>query len=106
MQVLDFDTVDARELFPGYHGRIVHSAQMTFALWDVEPGAAFPEHSHPHEQVVHLLDGEFELTAGGTTSRLRPGTMAVVPPNTLHTGRALTRCRIMDVFSPTRDDYK
>ncbi len=106
MQVMDFAKVDERELFPGYHGRIVHSDRMTFALWDVDPGAAFPEHSHPHEQVVHLLEGDFELTVGGATTRLRPGTLAVVPPGTLHTGRALSRCRILDVFSPAREDYR
>ncbi len=106
MQVLDFAQADEREMFPGYHGRIVHSDRMTFASWDVESGAAFPEHSHPHEQVVHLLDGEFELTVEGATTRLRPGTLAVVPPGALHTGRALSPCRILDVFAPPREDYR
>jgi quercetin dioxygenase-like cupin family protein len=35
-----------------------YSANMTFALWDIDAGASLPEYAHPHEQVVHLLEGE------------------------------------------------
>ena len=30
-------------------------------------GSSFPEHQHPHEQVVTLLDGELELVVAGET---------------------------------------
>ena len=37
-------------------------------------GAAFPEHQHPHEQTVIVLEGELELVVGGETVPLTPGT--------------------------------
>ena len=40
-----------------FHGRFVHSERMTFAWWRIEPGAEVPEHDHPHEQVVNVLEG-------------------------------------------------
>ncbi len=63
------------------------------------------EHAHPHEQVTQLLEGTFELTVDGVTTLLEPDTMIVIPPNAVHTGRALTPCRILDVFWPIREDY-
>lgn len=79
---------------------------MTSVSWNIAAGALLPEHAHPHEQVAHVLSGEFELTIGGETQRLGPGMVAFVPPNVTHSGRALTECRIIDVFHPVRDDYR
>ena len=70
MQSLNLDGVPARELFPGYRGRLVHSTTMTLAYWDVDAGAPAPEHSHPHEQILTLVEGEFELTVGDETESL------------------------------------
>jgi hypothetical protein len=36
---------------------------------------------------------------------LMPGSVGIIPPNAVHSGRALTDCKILDVFSPVREDY-
>ena len=68
--------------------------------------ASGPRPGHPHEQVIHLLDGEFELTVNGETRRMTTGNVAVVPPGARHRGTALTPCRILDAFAPAREDYR
>lgn len=98
--------LDEREVFPGFHGRFVHTDHMTFVYWMIDAGASLPAHSHPHEQVVHMFEGRFELTLGDTTRILDPGAVATIPSNTVHSGKALTQCRIMDAFSPVREDYR
>src|SRR5687767_1994188 len=103
--LFDWEKIEAKTIIPGFRAKFVHSANMTFALWDIEAGAQLPEHSHPHEQVVHQLYGELELTVDGVTTILRPGTVAVIPSNTVHSGRALTACHAMDAFYPLREDY-
>ena len=103
---VDLDDLETHEPMPGWRVHFVHSATMSFAHWTIEPGTALPEHSHPHEQVANPIEGEFELTIEGETQVLRPGTVAIIPPNALHSGRALTRCRILDVFYPIREDYR
>ena len=79
---------------------------MTFAYWEIEKDKPLPEHSHPHEQVTNMIEGEFELTMNAETKILKPGIVAIIPPNTKHSGIAVTNCKILDVFYPTRDDYK
>ena len=60
-----WDALEEREILPGWRARIAHSATMTFVLWAVDAGAVLPEHAHPHEQVIHLHEGAFELTVDG-----------------------------------------
>jgi quercetin dioxygenase-like cupin family protein len=103
---LDLASVPVREQMPGMRGRFLHSAAMTFVYWDIDEGAALPRHAHHHEQVVNMLEGEFELVVDGTPHRLKPGDVLAIPGNAPHSGRAITRCRILDVFWPIREDYR
>ena len=79
---------------------------MTVASWTITDGAQLPEHSHPREQVVHVLDGEFELTIVARTRRMGPGDIALIPSNVPHSGRAITTYRVVDTFHPVRDDFR
>ena len=103
---LPLTEVPSLERLPGMHGKFLHSGAMTFVYWDIEPGAGIPEHSHPHEQVVNMLEGEFELVVDGRAHRLKAGDVLAIPGDVPHSGRGITRCRILDVFSPVREDYR
>jgi quercetin dioxygenase-like cupin family protein len=98
--------ISEREIVPGYRARFLHSEKMTLAFWEIDPGAELPEHSHFHEQVSNVLEGEFELTVNGERRILTPGVAAVIPPDVPHSGKAITACRILDIFQPCREDYK
>ena len=106
MPFINLQDIPQKELVPGFRVRFVHSENMTFSYWEVDEGAVLPEHSHPHEQVTTQLAGEFELTINGETRPVRPGDVAVIPSHTKHGGKARTRCYILDVFYPCREDYK
>jgi quercetin dioxygenase-like cupin family protein len=79
---------------------------MTLAYWEVEKGAVMAEHSHPNEQVASVVSGRFELTIAGEPRILDSSSVAIIPSNTLHSGRALTKCRLIDAFYPVREDYR
>jgi quercetin dioxygenase-like cupin family protein len=102
----DLAALPEREVFPGFHGRFVHSDTMTFVYWRVDEGAAVPEHSHPHEQVVNMLEGELALTVAGEEHVLHPGDVVAIPGGTPHAARALGPSRVLDVFAPVREDYR
>jgi quercetin dioxygenase-like cupin family protein len=106
MSGYNLDDLPEREVFPGFHGRFVHSDAMTFAYWNIDMGAEVPAHSHPHEQVVNMLAGELELTVAGIPYRLRAGDVFPIRGDVEHAARALTACRVLDVFTPVRDDYR
>lgn len=106
MYFQNLDQINPREIVPGYRARFIHTKGMTLAYWDVDAGAALPEHSHPHEQIANVLEGEFELTVGGETQVLVPGQVAVIPSDVPHGGRAITNCRLLDAFQPAREDYR
>src|SRR5262249_50442314 len=98
--------LNEKEVFPGYKGRAIHTGTTTYMYWKIDAGASVPEHSHMHEQVVNVLQGEFELIVDGEVRSLKPGTVAFIPPNVKHSGHAITYCELLDVFVPEREDYK
>ena len=102
----DLKDIAEREIVPVYKARFIHSDHMTLAFWDVDPGAALPEHSHPHEQIANVLEGKFELIVDGERRILEPGQAAVIPSDVPHSGKAITACRLLDIFHPCRDEYR
>ena len=99
-------SLEPRELISGHHGRFVHSAHTTHVYWKIDAGAQLPEHNHPREQIVNVLEGKYELVVNGETYTLEAGEVLVVPGGATHSGTAHTDCRILDVFSPVREEYR
>ena len=106
MKHVELQNLEPREIMPGFHGRLVHSDNMTFVHWHIDADAPLPEHSHMHEQVVNVITGEFELTVNGENSIIVPREVACVHSNAKHSGKAITDCYIIDVFYPVREDYR
>ena len=88
---------------PGWNGRFLHSANMTFAHYDIAPDAT-PLHDHHHEQeeVWHVVEGEIALTIAGEEQVLTAGCVAVVPPGTPHSVRPLGSARAIVADYPLR----
>ncbi len=103
---IDRNTLKKHEMIPGFTARFIHSDKMTISYWDIKSGSKLPEHSHPHEQISQVMEGEFKLTIDGESMTMTPGKTAVIPSNTIHSGIALTDCKVMDIFTPPRQDYK
>ena len=106
MPYVDVNSLDEKTMFPGILGKFVHSENMTIAFVTIAEGVEAPEHAHPHEQVLNLIDGEFELAVNGEKIVLKPGNSYVLPSNIAHAGKALKKCQIIDVFQPAREDLK
>ncbi|MBO3699580.1 cupin domain-containing protein [Roseivirga sp. E12] len=106
MPFIQLENVKSKELLPGFSVKFVHTEKMTLAYWDIKAGSVLPEHSHHHEQVAaQVMSGEFELTLEGESKVMKAGDIAVIPSNAVHSGRAITDCQLLDVFSPVREDY-
>lgn len=106
MPLIRLNDLPVREIFPGFHARLVHTGLVSHSWVEFDAGVSFPEHHHPHEQIVNVLEGELELVVSGDTYRLVPGLVFVIPPGAPHSGRAITACRVLDAFAPVREDYR
>ncbi len=96
-----------KELLPGVTARTFWGERLLISQVDLAPGAVIPTHSHPHEQITTLISGSLEMTIAGETHRCQAGDICVIPGGTGHSvvnGPELTR--VIDAFSPVRDDYK
>ena len=98
--------ITQNELLPGFNVRFVHGDLMTTAHWDIEKDVVLPEHSHIHEQIAIVTEGKFELIIEGKSTVCEPGGVMVIPSNAIHSGRAITDCKIIDIFAPVREEYK
>jgi len=102
MPFIDTSELSVREPLPGWKGRYFNSTSMTFGYYAVAQGASIHEHSHPNEEVWHVIEGQLEVTIGGQTRIAGPGCVAVVPPDTMHSVTALTDGRSIVVDYPLR----
>ena len=105
MPIVDTDALRVVERLPGWRGRYFHSANMTFAHYEFDKGAAIHEHFHPEEEVYEVIDGELEITIDGVAQLARPGLVAIVPPNARHSVKALTDGRVIVVDHPRREGF-
>ena len=98
--------VKGKEIVPGLYGRFVHGDNITLSFVDIQQGAVLPEHSHPHEQITYIMEGELEMVIGGEKMLLTSGMVHVIPGNVPHSAIARTAVKVLDAFSPVREDYR
>ena len=86
-----------------------HTEKLMMVVIDFDDGPTSepdPPHSHPHEQMTYVAEGEIVVHIGAERSRLGPGDMFSVPPDVPHTVQLLTsHVRLVDVFTPLREEF-
>ena len=54
---------------------------------DLEPGVAFPEHTHPGEEIIYVLAGTIEYQVAGKPVTLKAGDVLFIPAGTIHAAK-------------------
>lgn len=94
-------------IFPGVDIYTTSCEQMMLSLVEMQAGAVVEEHSHPHEQMGLMLEGEATFTIGGETQIVRTGQMWRIPGGVVHkVVNGDKPLRAIDIFHPIREDYQ
>jgi len=100
-------TIQPRTLAPGVRLRVTWGERIMTNLVELDPEARVAPHTHPHEQMGVVLEGSVTMRIGAETKTLSPGDVYLAPSNVEHeviNGDA--SARLVDIFSPPREDYK
>lgn len=101
-----FSEIKTKEIAPGFFSKLIHTETNTINFIEVKAGCSVPRHRHIHQQCSFVIEGKFELTVNDIPQILDAGLFAVIPSNAWHSGTAVTDCKLIDIFSPVREDYK
>jgi len=104
--VINREECSHHQIFPGVTIDTLAGEGLMLSYVTFEPRGIVEPHSHPHEQMGLLLEGELEFTIGDETSLVRPGQMWRIPGNVKHGCQAGEQgAKALDVFHPVRKDY-
>jgi quercetin dioxygenase-like cupin family protein len=93
-------------IFPGVAIHTLPGQQIMLSLVEFEPGSVVEWHSHPHEQMGLLLEGELEFFIDDEHHVVRAGQMWRIPGGIRHRVIAGDKpAKALDVFCPIREDY-
>ena len=74
---------------------IVKQKTGSVTLFAFDDGQGLSEHTAPFDALVHVLDGEAEITIDGKPRRVRSGELILMPANHPHALKAVQRFKMM-----------
>ena len=94
-------------IFPGVQIQTSVCREMMLSLVTFEPHSVVQPHSHPHEQVGIVLEGQAHFFIGDEDRILSPGDMYRIPGHVPHKVIAGEQpAQALDIFYPVREEYR
>jgi mannose-6-phosphate isomerase-like protein (cupin superfamily) len=94
---------------PGFERDIIYLDDLMVAVCTFTNGPADkPDmpHSHPHEQITYVAEGNLKFFMGEEEKYLSKGDLIAVKPGIQHCIQILSKkVRLIDSFSPVREDF-
>jgi quercetin dioxygenase-like cupin family protein len=82
-----------------------HENLMVLAFRFAQAGAIGALHDHPHVQSTYVESGRFRFTLGEQEQDFGPGDSFVIPSGRTHGCVCLEPGKLVDCFTPRRDDF-
>ena len=109
MAVLKEKMIPPEKLSPTFERRIAHLNKLMIVVCDFMNGPAEePDkpHSHPHEQITYVAEGDLYLFMNEEKHFLTKGDIFTVPSGIPHCIQTISpHVRLIDTFSPVREDF-
>lgn len=105
--VVTAEQMSRHQIFPGVEIATMAGTNMMISVVTFEPHAVVELHSHPHEQMGILLEGELTFHIGEEVFQVQPGQGWRIPGDVEHKAIAGdSPVRAIDIFHPIREDYR
>ena len=92
---------------PGMRRQVLaNTDQLMLVRHFFDAGWIGSRHSHPHHQLVYVVRGALRVEVGERTFDAHAGDSFIVDGGVEHQARALEESEVLDVFTPTREDYR
>ncbi|MBI5247395.1 MAG: cupin domain-containing protein [Elusimicrobia bacterium] len=93
-EVLDVDGLAAYSAGAVVSRTLIKRDTGSVTVFAFDKGEGLSEHTAPFDALVHVLDGEAEITVGGVVHQVRAGQMIVMPGGTPHALKATERFKM------------
>lgn len=98
-----FPIVDAD---PGVTRQVLsENPDLMVVAFNFQKGAEGQLHNHPHTQSTYVEAGRFVFTVAEVETEVGPGDSFVIPASARHGCRCLESGRLIDTFTPRREDF-
>jgi quercetin dioxygenase-like cupin family protein len=92
--------VSANDLLDYQEGSVVSRTLIdkktgTVTLFAFDEGQGLSEHTAPFDALVHIIDGEAEITISGKGIHVKGGEVVIMPANEPHAVRGLKRFKMI-----------
>lgn len=82
-----------------------HSKDLMVCEITLEKGSVIASHAHPHEQITYIISGKCRYTVGEETREVGTGDSVRIPGNVPHSIVILETMKVIDAFTPAREDF-
>jgi quercetin dioxygenase-like cupin family protein len=82
--MIRWEELPAAEPHAGVRARRFDTQHATVVRYEFDPGARYPLHDHPEEQLVQIVSGQVDLRLGTSTLELGAGDLVHVPGGITH----------------------
>ena len=106
MEPYHWKTIEKEQMNPLLARQVIHGDKITLARIELAKGCLVPEHAHANEQITVLQSGRLRFHLSGQELTLEAGSVLHIPSNAPHDVLALEDSVAMDIFSPTREDWR
>ena len=74
---------------------LLKESKGTVTVFSFDQGQEFSEHTVPHDALVHVIDGEAEITISGKPHRLEQGQIILMPGGQPHAVKATQKFKMV-----------
>jgi len=106
VKIRNWDNLKTIPMFEKITRKSLSGEKLTVARVELKKGGLVPGHSHSNEQITLVLSGKLIFRSETEEKIAVPGDVIHTPSGNFHEVTALEDSVVLDIFSPSRSDWK